>query len=83
MNFRSAYPLESQVEAWKYFKVSIYLTLSLKGEGERGRRVRVMRAKAKKPRKEKCGGRGGNPPAILMEEERGREREGKESERPL
>lgn len=33
MNLRNAYSLESQVEAWMYFKVSIHQTLSLKGEG--------------------------------------------------
>ena len=34
MNLRNAYPLESRVETWIYFKVAIYLTLSLKGDGE-------------------------------------------------
>ena len=39
MNLRNAYPLESRVETWIYFKVAIYLTLSLKGDGEGGKRV--------------------------------------------
>lgn len=37
MNLRNAYPLESRVETWIYFKVAIYLTLSLKEMEREGR----------------------------------------------